>query len=436
MANIVAIVGRPNVGKSTLFNRLTESRKAIVDEIAGVTRDRHYGKCEWGGLEFTVIDTGGYVIGSEDIFEDEIRKQVRIAVEEANVILFLVDVVEGITDMDTQVAHMLRKCKKKVILVVNKVDNNKRMVDATEFYALGMGDYFTMASATGSGTGDILDEVLKNLDREVPLDDIYALPKFAIVGRPNVGKSSLLNALMGEERNIVTDVAGTTRDTLHTHYNKFGHNFILVDTAGIRRKTKVHEDLEFYSVMRAVHTIEECDVVILVIDATVGFDSQDMNLFGLAIKNRKGIVMVVNKWDLIQDKTNSTLQEYADSIIEKLAPFRDVPIIFTSATTKQRILDVMDMAVKVHQNRIKKIKTSVLNEFLQDVVDHNPPPANKGKYIKIKFFAQLPTHAPTFAIYCNSPQYVRDDYKRFIENKLRKEYDFTGVPLQIFFRQK
>jgi GTPase len=436
MANIVAIVGRPNVGKSTLFNRLTESRKAIVDEIAGVTRDRHYGKCEWGGMDFTVIDTGGYIIGSEDIFEDEIRKQVRIAIEEANVILYLVDVREGITDMDTTVANMLRKCKKKVILVVNKVDNNKSLIDATEFYSLGMGDYFTMSSATGSGTGDILDEVVKNLDKAAEYEDDAALPRFTIVGRPNVGKSSLLNALMGEERNIVTDVAGTTRDTINTHYNKYGHNFILVDTAGIRRKTKVHEDLEFYSVMRSIHTIEESDVVILVIDATVGFDSQDMNLFALAQKNRKGIVMVVNKWDLIENKTNSSLQEYSDAIINKLAPFRDVPIIFTSAVTKQRILDVMDMAVKVHTNRIKKIKTSVLNEFLQDVVEHNPPPANKGKYIKIKYFAQLPTHAPTFAIYCNSPQYVREDYKRFIENKLRKEYDFTGVPLQIFFRQK
>ena len=436
MANIVAIVGRPNVGKSTLFNRLTESRKAIVDEIAGVTRDRHYGKCEWGGMEFTVIDTGGYIIGSDDIFEDEIRKQVKIAIEEANVILFVVDVVEGVTDMDTEVAHILRKCKKKVLLIVNKVDNNKRLVDATEFYALGMGDYYTMSSATGSGTGDILDDVVKNLDKEVVHEDDYALPKFAIVGRPNVGKSSLVNALMGEDRNIVTDIAGTTRDTLNTHYNKYGYNFILVDTAGIRRKTKVHEDLEFYSVMRAVHSIEESDVIILVIDATVGFDSQDMNLFSLSQKNRKGIVIVVNKWDLIQDKTNSTLQEYADGIIEKLAPFRDVPIIFTSAVTKQRILDVMEMAVKVHQNRIKKIKTSVLNEFLQGVVELNPPPTNKGKFIKIKFFTQLPTHAPSFAIFCNSPQYVREDYKRFIENKLRKEYDFTGVPIQIFFRQK
>ncbi len=436
MANIVAIVGRPNVGKSTLFNRLTESRKAIVDEIAGVTRDRHYGKCEWGGMEFTVIDTGGYIIGSDDIFEDEIRKQVKIAIEEANVILFVVDVVEGVTDMDTEVAHILRKCKKKVLLIVNKVDNNKRLVDATEFYALGMGDYYTMSSATGSGTGDILDDVVKNLDKEVVHEDDYALPKFAIVGRPNVGKSSLVNALMGEDRNIVTDIAGTTRDTLNTHYNKYGYNFILVDTAGIRRKTKVHEDLEFYSVMRAVHSIEESDVIILVIDATVGFDSQDMNLFSLSQKNRKGIVIVVNKWDLIQDKTNSTLQEYADGIIEKLAPFRDVPIIFTSAVTKQRILDVMEMAVKVHQNRIKKIKTSVLNEFLQGVVELNSPPTNKGKFIKIKFFTQLPTHAPSFAIFCNSPQYVREDYKRFIENKLRKEYDFTGVPIQIFFRQK
>lgn len=437
MANIVAIVGRPNVGKSTLFNRLTESRKAIVDEIAGVTRDRHYGKCEWAGMDFTVIDTGGYIIGSDDIFEDEIRKQVKIAIEEANVILFVVDVVEGVTDMDTQVAQMLRKCKKKVLLIVNKVDNNKRLIDATEFYALGMGDYYTMSSATGSGTGEILDDVVKNLDKEIPsTSDEPELPKFAIVGRPNVGKSSLVNALMGEERNIVTDIAGTTRDTLNTHYNKYGYNFILVDTAGIRRKTKVHEDLEFYSVMRAVHSIEESDVIILVIDATVGFDSQDMNLFSLSQKNRKGIVIVVNKWDLIQDKTNSTLQEYADGIIEKLAPFRDVPIIFTSAVTKQRILDVMEMAVKVHQNRIKKIRTSVLNEFLQGVVELNPPPTNKGKFIKIKFFTQLPTHAPSFAIFCNSPQYVREDYKRFIENKLRKEYDFTGVPIQIFFRQK
>ncbi len=435
MGNIVAIVGRPNVGKSTLFNRLTESRHAIVDETAGVTRDRHYGKCEWGGMEFSVIDTGGYANGGDDIFEKEIKKQVKLAIDEARVILFIVDAIEGLTDTDVEIAKLLRKSKKKILLIANKVDTTKKLVEATEFYALGMGDYFPVASASGSGTGEMLEEVIKHLDKEGDLLNEDALPKLAIIGRPNVGKSSLLNALMGEERNIVTDVAGTTRDTLHTRYNKFGFDFMLVDTAGVRRKTKVHEDVEFYSVMRAINTIETCDVCLLVIDATIGFDSQDLNLFGLAQKNKKGIVIIINKWDLVEKQTNS-VKEYTELILNKIAPFRDVPFVFTSAINKQRIFDTIEKAMAVYKNRIQKIKTSVLNEFILDVIEKNPPPAIKGKYIRIKYVTQLPTYAPSFAIFCNLPQYVRDDYKRFLENKLRLKFDFTGVPIQIFFRQK
>ncbi len=435
MANIVAIVGRPNVGKSTLFNRLTESRRAIVDETAGVTRDRHYGKGEWNGYEFSVIDTGGYVKGSDDVFEGEIRKQVNLAIDEATVILFLVDAGEGITDMDKEVANVLRKSKaKNVILVVNKVDNPERHEGASEFYALGMGDYVEVASTSGSGTGDMLDQMVKFLEKDVVVSDSH-LPRFTIIGRPNVGKSSLLNALVGEERNIVTDIAGTTRDTVNTHYKKFDMEFILVDTAGVRRKTKVHEDLEFYSVMRSVHAIEESDVCLLVIDATIGFDAQDMNLFHLAQKNRKGIVILVNKWDIMDKDTNST-KKYTELIMEKIAPFRDVPILFISALTKQRIFDSVEMAMEVYKNRIREIKTSVLNDVMLPIIEHTPPPALKGKYVKIKFITQLPTHSPTFALFCNLPQYVREDYTRFIENKLRDNFNFKGVPIQIFFRKK
>jgi GTP-binding protein len=434
MSNIVAIVGRPNVGKSTLFNRLTGGRKAIVDEQSGVTRDRHYGKTEWNGKEFTVIDTGGYIIGSEDVFEEEIRKQVKLAVDEAGIIIFVVDVTAGVLDLDTAVANMLRKSKKKVLLAVNKVDNGERQAYAAEFYELGLGDIYCISSITGSGTGELLDEIAKNItihDEE----DTSSLPKFAIVGRPNVGKSSLLNALVGTERNIVTPIAGTTRDTIHTRYNSFGHDFLLVDTAGIRKKGKVHEDVEFYSVMRSITAIEGCDVCILMIDAESGIEAQDLNIFHLAYKNRKGIVIVVNKWDLIE-KENNTMKQFEERIREKIAPFKDVPIVFTSVLNKQRILKVLEVAVEVNKNRTKRITTNKLNEYLLPVIANNPPPALKGKYVKVKFITQLPTLVPSFALFCNLPQYVKEPYMRFIENKIREEFDFTGVPIQIFFRQK
>jgi len=434
VANIVAIVGRPNVGKSTLFNRLTDSRKAIVDEVAGVTRDRHYGKSEWNGLEFSVIDTGGYVHGSDDIFEGEIRKQVQLAIDEANVILFVVDVTEGVTDDDKIVADLLRRCKKKVFLVSNKVDNGERQALSGEFYSLGLGEVYNVSAISGSGTGDLLDEVVSVLDKEAKVEELD-IPKFAIVGRPNVGKSSTINALLGKEQNIVTNIAGTTRDSINTRYTAFGHDFMLIDTAGIRKKSKVEEDLEFYSVMRSIRAIEDCDVCILLIDATLGMEAQDINIFHLAEKNRKGIVIVVNKWDLVEKNTNST-KEYEEKIRERIAPFRDVPIIFTSAITKQRILKAIEAAEKVYANRIKTIKTRMLNDVMLPIIEKQPPASIKGKDIKIKFINQLPTHAPTFAFYCNLPQYVTESYLRFLENRLREQFDFSGVPIQLFMRKK
>ncbi|NHB69701.1 ribosome biogenesis GTPase Der [Perlabentimonas gracilis] len=436
MANIVAIVGRPNVGKSTLFNRLVGQRKAIVDETAGVTRDRIYGKSDWNGIDFSVIDTGGWITNSDDIFEGEIRKQVKLAIEEADVILFLVDVATGITDMDTEVANLLRRTEKKVLLVVNKVDNHLRQFDSYEFYNLGLGDPFTVSSINGSGTGDLLDEVVKSFSKEDEQDEEELdIPKISIVGRPNVGKSSIINALVGEERNIVTPIAGTTRDSVHSRYNKYGHDFIMIDTAGLRKKGKVTEDLEFYSVLRSVRTIENSDVCILMVDATQGIEAQDLNIFNLIVRNRKGVVLVVNKWDLVE-KDNKTTAEYTKAIKERIAPFQDVPIVFTSAITKQRILKVLEEAMMVYQNRTQRISTSELNEFTQEVVDAYPPPAWKGKFIKIKYATQLPTHAPSFAFFCNLPQYVKEPYKRYIENKIRERYNFSGVPMQIFFRKK
>ncbi len=434
MANIVAIVGRPNVGKSTLFNRLTDSRKAIVDEISGVTRDRHYGKSDWNGVEFSVIDTGGYVNGSEDVFEGEIRKQVQLAIEEANIILFVVDVTEGATDDDKTVADLLRRSKKKVFLVSNKVDNHDRQALSGEFYVLGLGEVYNISAISGSGTGDLLDEVVKELDKEAKPEE-FDIPKFAIVGRPNVGKSSMVNALVGKDQNIVTNIAGTTRDSINTRYTAFGHDFVLIDTAGIRKKSKVEEDLEFYSVMRSIRSIEDCDVCLLLIDATQGLEAQDLNIFHLAEKNRKGIVILVNKWDLVEKNTNST-KEYEEKIREKIAPFRDVPIVFTSATTKQRVLKAIEIAEKVYANRTKTIKTRQLNDVMLPIVENHPPAALKGKYVKIKFINQLPTHAPTFAFYCNLPQYVSESYIRFLENRLREQFDFEGVPIQIFMRKK
>jgi GTP-binding protein len=436
MSNIVAIVGRPNVGKSTFFNRMVGGRHAIVDETAGVTRDRIYGKTDWNGVEFSIVDTGGFVINSDDIFEEEIRKQVKIAVEEADVVLFLVDTMTGITDMDTEVAELLRKSKKKVFVVANKVDNNSLRLDATEFYNFGLGDPYCISSISGMGTGDLLDDIVKSFpDKPEEVVEITEIPRIAIVGRPNVGKSSLINALVGEERNIVTPIAGTTRDSINTRYTKFGHDFFLVDTAGIRKKTKVHEDLEFFSVMRSIRAIENADVCLLLIDATQGFEGQDQNIFNLINKNRKGVVIVVNKWDLVE-KTHKTTTEFTKLIKEEIAPFQDVPIIFTSTLTKQRLLKVLETALEVNENRNRKIQTSKLNDFIQEVVDAYPPPAYKGKYIRIKFATQLPTHTPSFAFFCNLPQYIKEPYKRYIENKLRENFNFSGVPLQIFFRQK
>ncbi len=434
MGNIVAVVGRPNVGKSTFFNRMVGGRHAIVDETAGVTRDRIYGKSDWNGIEFSIIDTGGYVINSDDIFEGEIRKQVAIAIEESDVILFLVDAQTGITVMDMAVAEILRKSHKKVFVVANKVDNNNFRLNATEFYNFGLGDPYCVSSISGMGTGDLLDDIVKEFINQEPQEEID-IPKIAIVGRPNVGKSSLINALVGEERNIVTPIAGTTRDSIYSRYNKFGHDFFLIDTAGLRKKTKVTEDLEFYSVMRSIRAIENADICILLIDATLGFEGQDQNIYNLIIKNRKGVVVVVNKWDLVE-KDNKTTDQYTKAIKEIMAPFQDVPIIFTSTITKQRLLKVFETAMEVYENRNRKIQTSKLNDFLQEAIEAYAPPAYKGKHIKIKFATQLPTHTPSFAFFCNLPQYIRDPYKRYIENKLREKFNFTGVPIQIFFRQK
>jgi len=432
--SIVAIVGRPNVGKSTFFNRLIQRREAIVDAVSGVTRDRHYGKSDWNGKEFSLIDTGGYVKGSDDVFEAEIDKQVELAIDEADAIIFMVDVETGVTGMDEDVAKLLRKVNKPVFLAVNKVDNNKRAEDAVEFYALGLGDYYTIASINGSGTGDLLDALVKALP-ETEEKDEDALPRFAVVGRPNAGKSSFINALIGEERYIVTDIAGTTRDAIDTKYNRFGFEFNLVDTAGIRRKSKVKEDLEFYSVMRSVRAIEHCDVCLVIFDASRGFDGQVQNIFWLAERNRKGIVILANKWDLVE-KDNKTIKEYEATIRKQIEPFTDVPILFISVLTKQRIYKAIETAVEVFKNRSKRIKTSVLNDTMLPIIQHTPPPAYKGKYVKIKFITQLPTPQPQFAFFCNLPQYIREPYKRFLENKLRDHFNFHGVPVSIYMRKK
>ncbi len=434
MSRIVAIVGRPNVGKSTLFNRLTESKDAIVDEVSGVTRDRNYGQSNWNGVDFSVIDTGGYVQNSDDIFEEEINKQVLLAIEESDLILFMVDVTSGIHELDSSVANLLRRSAKKVMVVVNKVDNSERLMDATEFYNLGLGDYFALSSMNGSGTGELLDAVVKSLPQENP-ETIPDLPRIAIVGRPNVGKSSLVNSLLGEERNIVTPVAGTTRDSIYTRYNKYHHDFLLVDTAGLRKKGKVSEDIEFYSVMRAVRTIENSDICLLLIDATRGIESQDLNIIGLVQKNNKGLIVLVNKWDLIEKENNITTR-FEEDIREKTAPFTDYPILFISALNKQRIHKVLELIEQVNNNRNRKISTSELNEVMLEIVKHYPPPALKGKYVKIKYVTQLPIYTPAFAFFCNLPQYVKDPYKRYIENRMREKFEFTGVPIRIFFRKK
>lgn len=434
MPNLIAIVGRPNVGKSTIFNRLTDGRDAIVDEVAGVTRDRNYGQCEWNGRKFSVVDTGGYVEGSEDIFEEEIRNQVKIALSEATMLLFVVDAVEGITPLDTEVADLVRRSKKKIILVVNKVDNTARRDYISEFYALGLGDPLGISGINGGGTGELLDEIVKNLgpDEEEQQEEI---PRLAIVGRPNAGKSSLVNALIGENKHIVTDIAGTTRDAINTHYTGFGLNVILVDTAGLRKKTKVHEDLEFYSVMRTIKAIEECDIVVLVVDAVEGFEGQDMNIVGLAQKNNKGIVLLVNKWDLIE-KTTKTVKTFEEDIREKMKPFNDVPIVFTSATTKQRVLKGIETALEVYKNRKQRVPTNKLNDVLLPIIERQPHPSVKASYIKIKYVTQLPTPTPVFAFFVNHPQHIKESYKRFLENQIRAHFNFTGVPFAIVFRKK
>ncbi|MFO7829109.1 MAG: ribosome biogenesis GTPase Der [Bacteroidales bacterium] len=433
---IVAIVGRPNVGKSTLFNRLTETKQAIVDETSGVTRDRLYGKADWAGKEFSVIDTGGYVRNSDDVFEEEIRKQVKIAIDEANVILFVVDVTSGITDLDESVAEILRKANKKVILTVNKVDNNKRIIDSNEFYKFGLGDPVCISSINGSGTGELLDEIVTAIKSEKPdSDNEDDLPKYAVIGRPNVGKSSLINALVGVDRNIVTPISGTTRDSIYTRFTKYDHDFFLVDTAGLRKKGKVNENLEYYSVLRSIRAIEKADVCLLLIDAVHGIESQDLNILNLVLKNKKGLVILVNKWDLMEKETN-TSKIYKEQIKQKIAPFVDVPIIFTSVINKQRIHKVLEEAKTVYENRRKKITTSKLNEIMLEEIKRYPPPSIKGKFVKIKYITQLSTFYPSFAFFCNLPQYVKDPYKRFLENKLRHHFDFKGTPIQIYMRKK
>ncbi|MEN9994175.1 MAG: hypothetical protein RL762_832 [Bacteroidota bacterium] len=436
MSNIVAIVGRPNVGKSTLFNRLTESRDAIVKEVSGVTRDRLYGKGEWNGYQFSVIDTGGYATTKEDIFEGEIRKQVQIAIEEATVIVFMVDVMTGIGEMDQTVAQLLRKSKKPVLIAANKVDNTDRVGLSSEFYAFGLGEVFDLSAANGSGTGEILDELVKYFNKEdETVREEDSLPRIAIVGRPNVGKSSMVNALTGQERNIVTDISGTTRDSIHTRYKAFGFDFLLIDTAGIRKKSKVTEDIEYYSVLRSVRTIENADVCMFMIDAAEGIQKQDLSIFYMCEKNSKGVVVLVNKWDLIE-KDQNTMVKFEANLREQLAPFNDVPIIFTSAIEKQRIHKALETAMQVFENRTRKIPTHELNEVMLEVIAQTPPPAMKGKYIRIKFVQQLPTHSPSFAFFCNLPQYLTDAYKRFLENRLREHFNFEGVPVRIFFRKK
>ena len=438
MGNLVAIVGRPNVGKSTLFNRLTQTRSAIVDDMSGTTRDRQYGKFDWCGREFSVVDTGGWVVNSEDIFEEEINKQVSIAIEEADVILFMVDITNGVTDLDDHVAAILRRAKKPVILVTNKAENNDSIYAEAEFYSLGLGDPFSISAITGSGTGDLLDEIVKRMPEDTKEDEkLEQIPRFAIVGRPNAGKSSIINSFIGEERNIVTEIAGTTRDSIYTHYNKFGFDFYLVDTAGIRKKGKVNEDIEYYSVIRSIRAIEHSDVCILMIDATRGIESQDVNIFSLINKNKKGLVVCVNKWDLVQDKSTVAIKYFEDTIRKRLAPFSDFPIIFSSALTKQRIHKVLEEAVKVYENRQRTVPTSRLNEVMQEAIAAYPPPAIKGKYVKIKYITMLKgAVVPTFIFFCNLPQWVKEPYRRYLENKIRDNWNFSGTPINIFMREK
>lgn len=438
MGRLVAIVGRPNVGKSTLFNRLTQTRTAIVDETAGTTRDRQYGKVDWCGREFSIVDTGGWVVNSEDIFEGEINKQVYLAIEQADVILFVVDAMNGVTDLDDHVAEILRKSKKPVVLVANKVDSNDWLYNIAEFYSLGLGDPYPISAVSGFGTGDLLDEVVKDLpDKDEELEQLDDIPKFAIVGRPNAGKSSIVNSFIGEERNIVTNIAGTTRDSIYTRYNKFGFDFYLVDTAGIRKKAKVNEDIEYYSVIRSIRAIEASDVCILMIDATRGIESQDVNIFSLIQKNKKGLVVCVNKWDLVTDKSQDAIRHFEQTIRERFAPFTDFPIIFGSALTKQRILKVLETAVEVYQNRKRIIPTSQLNNVMLEFIGAYPPPANKGKYIKIKYVTMLKgSPIPTFIFFCNLPQWVKEPYRRYLENKIRETWEFSGTPLNVFMREK
>ena len=433
--SLVAIVGRPNVGKSTLFNRLVGQRQAIVDETAGTTRDRHYGKTDWNGKEFSIIDTGGYAVNTDDIFEEEIRRQVLLAIDEADLILFMVEVKTGITDLDMMMADVLRRSEKKVLVVCNKVDNYDLIYQSHEFYSLGLGDVFCISSMSGSGTGDLMDEILKNLPQDAKAEEMEDLPRITIVGRPNVGKSSMTNALLGEERNIVTNIAGTTRDSIHTRYNKYGMDFYLVDTAGMRKKGKEMEDLEFYSVMRSIRAIENSDVCILMLDAQQGLESQDLNIHNLIVRNRKGCVIVVNKWDLIEKESN-TMKEWKEFLEKKLAPFNDIPIIFTSVLNKQRILEVLQQAIRVYNSRRRRIPTSELNDFILHVIEDYPPASTKGKYIRIKYATQLPTPTPQFAFFVNLPQYIKENYRRYLENKIRDQWDFSGVPIQIYFRQK
>lgn len=437
MKNLVAIVGRPNVGKSTLYNRLTQTREAIVDETAGTTRDRQYGKVLWGGKEFSLVDTGGWILDSEDVFEEEINKQVSIALEQADLLLFVVDVMNGVTDLDMNVAHMLRRSKKPVLLVSNKADNFDLHYQAAEFYSFGLGDPYNVSAISGAGTGDLLDEIVRLLPNVVDEEEVDDTPRLAIVGRPNAGKSSIVNALLGEDRHIVTDISGTTRDSIYTKFNKFNMNFYLVDTAGIRKKAKVHEDIEYYSVLRSIRAIENSDVCILVIDATKGIEAQDLNIFSIIQKNRKGLVVCVNKWDLVENKEQAAIRTFENAIRERLAPFVDFPIIFTSALTKQRILKLLETAEEVYKKRTDRVPTNQLNEVLLDIIARTPPPAIKGKYVKIKYITQLPkTHVPTFVFFCNLPNWVKEPYRRFLENQIRKHWDFTGTPINILMKEK